>query len=77
MERYVFDYRKLNGRIHEVFGNRKEFAKSMGISAATLSKKMTNKTYFTQKEIEKAADVLDINRGMINAYFFTREVKNS
>lgn len=71
MERYVFDYRKLNGRIHEVFESRKEFAKSMGISETTISKKLSNKVYFTQKEIEKAADILGINRGMITAYFFT------
>lgn len=73
MEKYVFDYRKLNGKIVEVFGSQKEFAKAMGISVASVSNKLTNKAYFTQKEIEKAADVLDIGKGAISTYFFSRQ----
>ena len=71
MARYVFDYSKLIGRIYEVLGSRKKFAESMGMSEATLSLKLSSKSYFNQKEIEKAVGILNINRGMITAYFFT------
>ena len=72
MDRYIFDYRKLNGRIIEVCGSKKEFAKSMGVSTVTISKKLSNKAYFSQKEIEKAKEVLHLENGSVSAYFFTR-----
>ena len=74
MERYVFDYRKLNGRIYEICGSQKMFAKSMGMSAATISNKLTNKSYFSQKEIQKANEILDLKPGSISEYFFTRKL---
>ena len=72
MERYVFDYRKLNGRIHEVCGSQKAFAEAIGISTVSLSRKMKNKAYFSQKEIEKSKEVLQLEPGAVAAYFFAR-----
>lgn len=72
MERYIFDYRKLIGKIHEVFGCQKEFAKAIGISTVTLSKKLSNKAYFSQREIEKSKEVLHLDKGSVSTYFFTR-----
>ena len=72
MERYIFDYRKLKGKIVEVFGSQKEFAKAMGINPVSMSKKLTNKAYFSQKEIEKAKEILNLGRGTADTYFFTR-----
>lgn len=70
MARYVFDYRKLKGRITEVYGSRKKFAEAMGSSPATISNKLSNKSYFTQKDIQKAADLLGLTSGSIASYFF-------
>ena len=72
MEQYIFDYRKLNGRIHETLGSHRAFAKAMDLSDTTISKKLSSKSFFTQEEIEKAVNVLGIDRGMITTYFFTR-----
>ena len=72
MERVVFDYSKLNGRIREKFGTQKKFAESMGISSTTMSKKLTNKIDFGQAEINRAVRILDIDPGDISLYFFAR-----
>ena len=71
MERYIFDYRKLDGRIHEVCGSHKQFAKLMGVSATTISNKLTNKVYFSQEEIQKAGEILSLKPGSVSEYFFT------
>lgn len=72
MDRVVFDYSKLNGRIREKTGTQKKFAESMGLSSATISSKLTNKTYFDQIEIERATKILDIDPGDISLYFFAQ-----
>lgn len=45
-----FDCSKLKGRIVEICGTRKEFAKRMGMTERTLSLKLNNKIAFTQKK---------------------------
>ena len=70
MEKVLFDYSKLNGRIREKTGTQKKFAESMGLSTATISAKLTNKTYFDQAEIDRAARILEIEPGDISLYFF-------
>ena len=72
MDRVIFDYSKLNGRIREKAGTQKKFAESMGLSSATISAKLTNKTYFDQVEIKRAAKILDIDPGDISLYFFAQ-----
>lgn len=64
----VFDYRKLQGRIKEVFGSQSAFADAMGISVSGLSQRLGNKTHFSQSEIFRAVNLL----GLTNAdeYFF-------
>ena len=48
-----YKYRKLIGRIVEVYGTRKEFAKVIGISENSLSLKLNGKTGFSQEDINK------------------------
>ena len=74
MDRPTFDYSKLNGRIREVFGTQKKFAESMRISSATISKKLTGKTYFDQQEVFQATELLGIRPGDITVYFFTQRL---
>lgn len=72
-----FDYSKLKGRIVEICGTRKEFAKRMGMTERTLSLKLNNKIAFTQKDIINALDILSIDLSEIDDYFFNRIVQIS
>ena len=77
MERVIFDYSKLNGRIREKLGTQKKFAEVMGLSCASISSKLTNKTYFDQAEIDRAMRVLGIDPGAASDYFFTVGIKKT
>lgn len=68
----MFNYSKLLGRIKEKFGTNEKFAKALGCSPQALSRKLNNKTPFTQKEIDKSADLLDIRIEDIDIYFFSK-----
>lgn len=70
-----FQYNKLRGRIKEICITNEEFSKRMGLSLATLSLKLNNKSQWTQPEIFKAVDVLEISPAEIPVYFFTPEVQ--
>ena len=67
----MFNYAKLRGRIKEIFDTETTFAKNLGISQTSLSQKLNNKVEFTQKEIEKAIELLHIPKEEIPMYFFT------
>ena len=70
-EKVVFDYSKLRGRIIEKCGSYKTFANAVGLSPTAVSLKLCNKAYFSQTDINRAVDVLDIEPGSVGAYFFT------
>ena len=55
-----FDYSKLRGKIRE-YGRQDEFAEALEISTTTLSERLNNKSEFTQKEINKACEILKIS----------------
>ena len=71
VEKLEFDYSKLCGRIIEMCGNRKKFAKEINVSPTTLSLKLNNRVYFSQTEIHRAIQVLGIEPGYVDQYFFT------
>lgn len=75
MERTVFDYAKLRGRIKEKCDTQKAFASRLGIAECTLVSKLDCKTYFTQDEIFQSSDILEIPQDRIFAYFFTPRVQ--
>lgn len=70
-----FNYSKVKGKIKEKFGTQANFAVAMGVSAVTISDKLNNKCSWTQKEIDHACVLLQINPAEIPIYFFTVEVK--
>ena len=70
----AFDYSKLKGKITELFGTRDKFAQKLGIAPNTLSLKLNGKGEFSQGEIAKMSDVLQIDKQDIPTYFFTRQV---
>ena len=69
-----FDYSKLRGKIREVYKTQEAFANAMGCSTATISGKLNCNVDFSQEEIAKAVDVLNLELDDIPAYFFTAKV---
>lgn len=72
-----YDYDKLIGKIAEKFRTRGRFAAAMGVSERTLSLKMNNRIDFTQDEIIKACEILEIKHSDIPIYFFTQIVQSA
>lgn len=70
-----FDYSKLRGKVAEKLNTNKAFADSIGISYPALSARFKGDTPFSQKEIAKAIDVLDLTPDEAMECFFTPEVQ--
>ena len=70
----AFCYNKLHGRITEICGTQENFGKLMGLSSATISAKLNNKSEFTQPEILNAVKILNLQTSDIPLYFFTPKV---
>jgi transcriptional regulator with XRE-family HTH domain len=70
-----FNYSKLRGKIIEKFGTQGNFAKVLGVSERTLSLKLNNKIFFSQDEIAKISELLNIDSDKIQIYFFQKEVQ--
>lgn len=63
-------YRKLRGRITEVYGTQKAFAAAMGITDGTLSLKLSGGSEWNRQEIKKACELLGIPIENAHFYFF-------
>ena len=68
----TFDHNKLKGRIVEKFRTQGLFSKELGVSERTLSLKLNNKIFFSQDEIYKSCEILEINKEEIPVYFFNK-----
>lgn len=66
-----YSYGKLRGRIVEKYGSQEKYAEILGISTNSLSKKMTGKTGFSQKDIITWSEKLGIEKEEYGEYFFT------
>lgn len=66
----LYNYNKLRGRIVEKYGTQYKFAEAVGMSKQGVSLKMTGKTSFSQGDINKWCDLLDIKTEQIAEYFF-------
>lgn len=73
----MFDYSKLRGRIREKMKSEAAFAEAMGLSSVSISAKLNSKVPWTDIEMMKACDILDIALEFIPLYFFTEKVVNS
>lgn len=71
----AFNYSKLRGRIIEKFGTQGCFSKALGVSERTLSLKLNNKIFFSQDEISRMSELLEITSDKIQFYFFEKEVQ--
>ena len=68
------DYRKLKGKITEIFGSQKAFAEALGVSYTSLNHRLNGKLSWKIIEIEKACELLKIIPEEIHLYFFTPKV---
>lgn len=66
-----FTYRKLRGKIVEVFGTNYRFAEALDISENSLSKKLNGKTNFNQSDIIEWCSLLNIPIEEAGIYFFS------
>jgi hypothetical protein len=66
-----YQYNKLRGKIIEHYGTQGNFANALGLSVNSVSKKLNCRTGFTQEEMNKWAELLDIELKDYPAYFFT------
>ena len=71
----IFNYSKLKGKIREVCSTQENFAKALNKTDTAINNKLNNKSYFTQSEISKAIEVLDIKPEEICEYFFNQKVE--
>lgn len=65
-----YSYNKLRGKIVEKYGTQERFAEALGMTKQGLSLKMTGKTEFSQRDVTKWCDLLDISQDQIGEYFF-------
>jgi len=72
----MFETAKLRGRIIEKFGTLGAFSAEAGCSSSFLSQYMNGKTTLDQTIIDKWVDLLDIQSDDIQAYFFTKRVRD-
>lgn len=63
-------YSKLRGRIVERYGSQRKFSKDAGISNVSVTRKMTGKVGFSQKDIVKWSELLGIETGQIADFFY-------
>lgn len=75
MAKIMFDYSKLKGLIKEKCDTQKALSQRVGIVEAALSHKLRGQVYFSQPEIVKIADALEIPADMLSVYFFTPRVR--
>ncbi|MDO4649180.1 MAG: DUF739 family protein [Eubacteriales bacterium] len=65
-----YRYDKLRGRIIEKYGSQKAFAKALGQSENSVSKKMNGSTGFSQADIIQWSELLGIEVREFPQYFF-------
>lgn len=68
---------KIKGRIIEIFGSYREFAKAAGISYGCLCYKFSGQRKINCADISKWTELLDIKQEEIGSYFFEKKVKSA
>lgn len=63
-------YPKLRGKIVEVYGNQRAFAKRLGVTEQTVTAKLNGRFDFSQKDILDWSNLLGIETKDVGDYFF-------
>lgn len=77
MNKIIFDYSKLRGRIKERYESETKFSAAARISPASLSSKLNNKTYFNPEDILRILKILKIPDEEAKLYFFEEKVRET
>lgn len=72
-----YDYNELLGLIKRYFGSQERFANHLGISAPSLTGRISNKLQFKQNEIAKARDAFNLDSDGVLRVFFTPKTKKT
>lgn len=64
------NYNKLRGRIVEKYGSATKFSDEVGLTKQTISLKLAGRIGFSQHDIAKWCDLLDISADEIPLFFF-------
>ena len=70
-----FEYGMLRERIQQRFATQEDFARALGITEASLSRKLQNEGDFTRKQMIRASRLLSIDALSIPEYFFVEKVQ--
>ena len=70
-------YPKLRGRMTEKGVTQADLAQCLGISVQATSKKLTGVYGFSQKDILKICNMLDISLDQIGSFFYAQNVLSS
>lgn len=68
-----YDYSKLKGRMAELGFTGKAIASAVGMAASTFSLKLNNRGEFSQGEICRIMEILQIDRADVSHYFFCND----
>ncbi|RHU80474.1 DUF739 family protein [Clostridiaceae bacterium OM08-6BH] len=68
----MFNYRKLRGRIIEIYGSQKKFSETIDLSEQSITAKLNGRSDFSQADILKWSDALLIDKNDIGTYFFNQ-----
>lgn len=71
-----FTYNKLRGRIIEICGSQSEFSKRVGQSEQIITAKLSGRSSFTQENIIRWCEILNIDQNDIGNYFFAKKPSN-
>jgi hypothetical protein len=67
-----FRYNKLRGRIVEICGTQGKFAKELGQTEQLVTAKLAGRSSFSQGDIIRWSQILDIDQNDIGSYFFAQ-----
>ena len=70
------DMRNLRGKIIQKYGSQNEFAAAIGTTAQTVTAKLNGRSQFSQGDIIKWCNALDIDAPSIGEYFFDEKLSN-
>lgn len=64
------NYNKLRGRIVEMFGSQKRFSDKITLSEQSITAKLNGRSDFSQEDILRWSNALNIDKSEIGTYFF-------
>lgn len=62
---------KLKGRIVELFGSQRAFSDKIGLTEQSITAKLNGRSQFSQADIVKWCNALEIEKDEVADYFFT------